>query len=139
VLASAVSRSLDDGVAIAEALQCAAQERGRSIATSFGATASSNDASPGPLQQTGAALDVLAAAGYEPRSEAGEVVLVNCPFHRLARDHPDLVCGMNLTLLDSLLEALGASGLEARLDPEPPLCCVKLRRTDVAESSRGGQ
>src|SRR5690348_17176182 len=40
-----------------------------------------------------ALLGVLEDAGFEPRAEGDEVVLVNCPFHALARAHPELVCG----------------------------------------------
>ncbi|GAT65625.1 transcriptional regulator [Planomonospora sphaerica] len=74
-----------------------------------------------------AALDALAEHGYEPVVEDGDVVLRNCPFHRLAREHTELVCGMNLRLLDGFLEGLGAPGLTARLAPSPGHCCVRLR------------
>lgn len=70
---------------------------------------------------------VLEETGFEPRPEGAEVVLVNCPFHALARAHPELVCGMNLQLLDGVLDGVGDAGLEARLQPEPGLCCVRLR------------
>ena len=61
--------------------------------------------------------------GYEPRVEGGDVVLANCPFHTLARDHTALVCGMNLHLLTALLEPAGPA-MQARLDPAPGRCCV---------------
>jgi len=66
---------------------------------------------------------LLAGYGYEPRVEGGEVVLANCPFHALARDHTALVCGMNLHLLTALLEPAGPT-MQARLDPAPGRCCV---------------
>jgi predicted ArsR family transcriptional regulator len=47
------------------------------------------------------------------------VVLLNCPFHALAQDYRDLVCGMNLALLTGVIEELDGAGLEARLDPHP--------------------
>ena len=43
--------------------------------------------------------DVLAAHGYEPRLRGRTVTLLNCPFHLLAQEHTELVCGMNLALL----------------------------------------
>lgn len=52
--------------------------------------------------------------------------LRNCPFQALAQDHPDLVCGMNLSMATGLLAGLGAGSLEARLDPQPGMCCVAL-------------
>ncbi|MGH3529639.1 MAG: transcriptional regulator, partial [Pseudonocardiaceae bacterium] len=73
-----------------------------------------------------AALRVLEAYGFEPRIEAGEIALVNCPFHTLAQAYTGLVCGMNLRLLEGLLDGLGHTGLTARLDPVPPHCCVRL-------------
>jgi len=75
-----------------------------------------------------AALRVLATHGFEPRLDGDSVILANCPFHALAQDYTDLVCGMNLSLLDGLLDGLGSTGLTARLDPTPPFCCVRLDR-----------
>ncbi len=75
---------------------------------------------------TAAVLRVLEAYGFEPRAEGGDVVLANCPFHALAQEHTELVCGMNLCLLDGLLDGLGRTGLSARLDPTSAHCCVRL-------------
>jgi predicted ArsR family transcriptional regulator len=72
------------------------------------------------------ALRVLEAHGFEPRLDGGRIVLANCPFHALAQEYSDLVCGMNLALLDGLLDGLGTTGLTARLDPAPPFCCVRM-------------
>jgi predicted ArsR family transcriptional regulator len=69
---------------------------------------------------------VLEAQGFEPRVEEGTVRLGNCPFHHLAQQHTDLVCGMNLHLVGGLLDELGASGYTARLRPSPDNCCVVL-------------
>jgi predicted ArsR family transcriptional regulator len=73
-----------------------------------------------------AALRVLAAHGYEPRPEDAEIALVNCPFHALAQEHTALVCGMNVRLIEGLLDGLGATGLAAQLRPAPARCCVRL-------------
>lgn len=73
-------------------------------------------------------LDALAQAldryGYEPRREGRAVRLGNCPFHALAEGHRDLVCGMNLSLLEGVVDGMEASDLEARRDPRPGECCV---------------
>ncbi|MGH3922995.1 MAG: helix-turn-helix transcriptional regulator [Pseudonocardiaceae bacterium] len=71
-------------------------------------------------------LPILEAYGFEPRGEGADVTLGNCPFHTLARDHTALVCGMNLSLLTGLLHGLGHTRLDARLDPAPDRCCVRL-------------
>jgi predicted ArsR family transcriptional regulator len=68
-----------------------------------------------------AAMAVLKARGYRPYREDGAIRLHNCPFHHLAVDHPPLICGMNLGLLDGLLE-----GWTATMDPRPGECCVAL-------------
>jgi predicted ArsR family transcriptional regulator len=77
-------------------------------------------------------LRVLEEHGFEPRAEDGAVSLANCPFHSLAREHTALVCGMNLALLDGLLESLPGTGLTARLAPDPGRCCVRLEPAGAA-------
>lgn len=72
------------------------------------------------------ALRVLEAYGFEPRVDGDEVTLANCPFHTLAQEYTELVCGMNLRLLDGLLDGLAPTGLTAHLDPTPPHCCVRI-------------
>ncbi|MFF8934576.1 helix-turn-helix transcriptional regulator [Streptomyces paradoxus] len=69
---------------------------------------------------------VLEENGFEPRSAGGAIVLGNCPFHALAREHTQTVCGMNLHLLRGLLGGITESGLQARLAPSPGHCCVRL-------------
>jgi predicted ArsR family transcriptional regulator len=75
--------------------------------------------------------DALAALGYEPFEEkAGVIKLRNCPFHRLAERHRDLVCGMNQAYLAGLLAGLDRRDAAAELDPEPGRCCVVVRATE---------
>ncbi|MCU1668785.1 MAG: putative transcriptional regulator [Blastococcus sp.] len=71
-------------------------------------------------------LSVLEEQGFEPRSEDGALTLANCPFHTLARTHTELVCGMNLRLLDGVLDGVSSTGLAADLQPRPGRCCVRL-------------
>ena len=78
----------------------------------------------------GAAGDLegaLAGHGYE-RSRGGDGVirLRNCPFRQLAEQHRDVVCGMNLGLIEGILAGLGADGLRPVLDPQPGHCCVAI-------------
>lgn len=70
----------------------------------------------------------LSAHGYEPYREGRKVYLANCPFHRLSKDHTQLVCGMNLSLMQGLVEGAASAGLQAHLDPAQGRCCVVLER-----------
>jgi predicted ArsR family transcriptional regulator len=72
-----------------------------------------------------AAEAALREQGFEPWHEQdGTIRLRNCPFHRLAAEHTEIVCGMNLALVEGLVAGLGASGLHPALDPQPGCCCV---------------
>jgi predicted ArsR family transcriptional regulator len=69
--------------------------------------------------------DALAQQGYEPgRGGDGVIRLRNCPFHQLAERHRDVVCGMNLALVEGLVAGLGGHGWHPVLDPRPGHCCV---------------
>ncbi|MBM7369055.1 helix-turn-helix transcriptional regulator [Gordonia hydrophobica] len=69
-------------------------------------------------------LAALTECGYEPRIEGDDIVLVNCPFHALAKTHTGLVCGMNLDLLSGVL----GDATRPRLDPQEGYCCVRITR-----------
>lgn len=89
-----------------------------------------------PQEGLEAVAGLLARRGYEPRLEEGEggavIRMRNCPFHALSERFPPLVCGMNLALLEGLLE--GAEGVRVRMDATPGLCC-----TVVEEDSKNNE
>ena len=67
----------------------------------------------------------LTAVGYEPvTADDGVVSLTNCPFHRLADAHGDLVCRANLALVGAMVADDELQ--DAVLAPEPGRCCVQL-------------
>jgi predicted ArsR family transcriptional regulator len=69
----------------------------------------------------------LARHGYEPRrDDAGTIRLRNCPFHQLAEQHREIVCGMNLGLIEGLIEGLRVQEARPALDPSPGHCCVAI-------------
>jgi len=119
ILATAVDRSSTGGMAVQDAVAEAATARGRAIAAAAGPVAGDD------LERSSA---VLRENGYAPRPDDGGLCLANCPFDRLAREHTELVCGMNVALVSGVLEGLGCESLEAVLDPAPGLCCVKAQR-----------
>jgi predicted ArsR family transcriptional regulator len=71
--------------------------------------------------------EVLARRGYEPYRDGAALRLGNCPFRDVAGQFPAVVCGMNLALLEGLLDGIGADGA-AVLDPAPGRCCVAVVR-----------
>ncbi|WP_206785838.1 metalloregulator ArsR/SmtB family transcription factor [Amycolatopsis sp. MtRt-6] len=111
LLAAAVEEADESGGSPREILTRCARDRGAELA------AGGRDI-----------VGTLEENGFEPRSEGGEVLLVNCPFHRLAQAHTRLVCEMNLGLVEGMLTGVGEKSLRARLDPHPGFCCVRLAR-----------
>src|SRR5437763_3517699 len=72
--------------------------------------------------------DVLLERGYEPvAAEEGLLRLRNCPFDQLAGRRPELVCRLNLALVQGVLRGLGDERERAVLDPQPGRCCVAVR------------
>lgn len=71
----------------------------------------------------------LASEGFAPTVEPdGSILLANCPFDAVARDHRPTVCRANLALVGGVLAGLGSrAGLAASLEPADGRCCVVLR------------
>jgi predicted ArsR family transcriptional regulator len=113
LLATAVDRARREGRALEAALDEAATVEGVAVG---------QRARPRPL------AEVLAHQGYEPRAEDDAIVLANCPFDSLAQKHTELVCGLNRTFVQGVVDGLGEEGLAACLEPEQGKCCVKVRR-----------
>jgi predicted ArsR family transcriptional regulator len=125
LLAEAADRSRRDGTAIQTALDTAAAAEGRRLADEIRTRCNGGGRTPDGAR--GAVLQALEAHGFEPISDDdGIVVLRNCPFHQLAREHTELICGMNHCMLGAVVEVLDDAGLAARLEPEEGVCCVRL-------------
>jgi predicted ArsR family transcriptional regulator len=129
VLADAVERTLG-GTAMDVAVREAAGEAGARAAAGAGDRHEA-DRAASELERLAC---VLAPIGYEPRVD-GDLLLENCPFDRLATDHTDLVCGMNLAFVDAVAEGLGCRGVSPELDPDPERCCVRVRERPPDASS----
>jgi predicted ArsR family transcriptional regulator len=144
ILAAAVEAAAD-GDPVMDAVARTARAAGRRMAASTTGLARQAEArqaearqadvqGPGPDADLDALAEVLGRYGYEPRREGDRLVLANCPFHTLARDHTQLVCSMNLEVIGALADELQAGdesarsrrAAEVRLDPEPGRCCVTL-------------
>lgn len=71
---------------------------------------------------------LLESLGFEPAAAGtGRTVLNNCPFHPVAAQAPDLVCGMNHAFLCGYLAGAGRRDTVAVLAPRAGMCCVELR------------
>lgn len=121
VLATAIEEASATGRPVASTVTEVADRRGHAQGAALweqlGARASR-------ARRVGALCDWMAEVGYEPRRGQHVVELANCPFHALAREHTDLVCGLNLALLGGVVDAMDDAGLAARLDPHEGRCCV---------------
>jgi predicted ArsR family transcriptional regulator len=124
LLASAVAQSEQTGAPVRECLRTAARATGKRIGQEVSAAGNAVAASDHRAE----VISVLEPQGYEPVSSLDEeIALVNCPFHRLAEEQRELVCGMNLDFVCGVLEGLGLGDhLTARLDPMPGHCCVRI-------------
>jgi predicted ArsR family transcriptional regulator len=124
ILAEAVTAAQRSGVPLDRSLREAAGAVGRAV----GEQAPSGATPSGVADPLDAVSTVLAGIGYEPRVDADCIVLGNCPFHSLAENYTALVCGMNLDLITGILSVLPQCDANARLDPAPGRCCVKVHR-----------
>jgi predicted ArsR family transcriptional regulator len=115
VFAAAVERSLG-GAALPDALTEEACAVGRRDGTAYAGEG-------GELERS---AEVLSGRGFEPIRDGDGLVLRNCPFDALAREHTALVCGVNRDYVDGVLAGLGCARTAARLDPGPDRCCVRV-------------
>jgi predicted ArsR family transcriptional regulator len=125
ILLDAVAEATPDEQPPAAATRIAAA-RGRELGAGFRQARALGRI--GPERALTVAAEALEGHGYEPhRLDQCTVELRNCPFHTLARRNPEVVCGINRSLLDGLLRGLGDRRVEAVLAPRPDACCVELR------------
>lgn len=122
ILATAVDAS--GAAQTRKALQKTARGIGEQIGVEARARAGSR---AGRKRLLAGGLAALAAHGYEPEQGAREIQLRNCPFHALVSEHTELVCGMNLALIEGVVDGLALPDATPVLAPAPGRCCVCLR------------
>lgn len=99
IMAEAIALSAQTGEPAASTLQRVAADHGRDLG------AAALDDLPAPHDRTSAlenARSALAGYGYEPRVVDDRLALVNCPFHALAQEQTELVCRVNLALIEGV-------------------------------------
>jgi predicted ArsR family transcriptional regulator len=130
-------RDATDGVDARAATFEAARRRGRELATETSDTSDTSDTSgtsgtsERPTGRTTASAKrrtchALAEIGYEPELDDAAIRLRNCPFHAVVEVEPDLICQLNLRLIEGLLDGLDADTLTPELCPTPGECCVRI-------------
>lgn len=131
LMARAITDAGSHGQPVAAALSDAARDRGRWLGNEVRRRAGTRASRAALLA---AVRGVLDEEGYETRRDPAGLTLANCPFRALAREYTAVVCGMNLAIMEGLLDRPGLC-LTARLDPAQGRCCVHL----VPERSRPGE
>lgn len=110
LLAAAIESASAAGTPVRDALQATSREAGRTAA-----------AGNGTLET------FLAAEGYQPEPDgSGGLILVNCPFHRLADKYPETVCTMNGAFLRGAASGCGDSEERIHGNNTPGQCCARI-------------
>ena len=130
LLASAIAES--EGASAAQRLKPGA----RAFGTSMG-TAARDHVGPSASRKRvlGALIDELAGHGFEPFADGDETLrLRNCPYHDMARENTELVCSLNLALMQGVADGLDLADLEPTLEPREGQCCVVFHARGVPGS-----
>ncbi len=144
LLVSAIEAATHDGGSPRDALLRAARAKGLSAAEAAAAATQRPSAGAGGAPETAGGTgsaepfaDFLAGQGYCPADDgAGGLLLLNCPFHRLAAGHADVVCAMNGAFLGGAsaalgidpgrVEALAIEDLREQGSARPGQCCARI-------------
>lgn len=82
-------------------------------------------------------VGALRSCGYLPRiADDRRIELRNCPFHVVAQEHTEVVCGLNLHLVQGVLAGCGANKSRAELNPHPSRCCVVIHGARARQAKK---
>lgn len=111
LMASAIEESMSGRGSVREALLATSYSRGRAFASG------------------GASFEeLLTGIGYRPVPDGnGGLALMNCPFHRLADGHADVVCAMNGAFLSGAAAACGLPEDKVEEDRAAGRCCARIK------------
>ena len=130
VLADAAEASVAQRLPVDKVAPEVAHRHGELLGVEWADRAGSHE----PLELLAQALDDV---GYEPRLVDEQLVLENCPFDRVAREHTALVCGLNVDFVRGVVAGLGCPGVTASLQPAPGRCCVSARLAETGTKMPG--
>ena len=118
----------DQSGVVTPTLERVAYESGRELVE---AERSQTDPDPSALPR------VLRTRGYEPfEAEPGILRLRNCPFETVAAEYRDIVCPVNLGLVQGIIDGL-ATHARAVLEPGEHRCCVAVKPTEGGTGRTG--
>ncbi len=109
LLASAIEQSIETETPVRDALSVVAAAAGRVIGASVGSL-----------------TQALEDNGFEPCADGKDLVLGNCPFHRLAQKHTDIVCELNYELVQGIAEGAQDAAHRVMSDPGAGRCCIRV-------------
>ncbi|HEY1737367.1 MAG TPA: transcriptional regulator [Acidimicrobiia bacterium] len=125
LLAEAVAGAAYDKRDVRDALSQSARARGREVGEDRSSGSAPRRKSRPDREQ--ALVELLEVQGYAPVRAGDTIALRNCPFHALANEQRELVCGMNREFLAGVIDGLGDDdAFDARLDPQSGYCCVRV-------------
>jgi len=110
------------GGVMAEAIEHAAAGASPKAALHDAASRAGHRLAAGAADLEGALL----REGFEPRAEGDDTVLGTCPFHKLAQQHPGVVCDLNHALVCAMADEVGAASDRVQLDPGAGGCCLRI-------------
>ena len=116
ILATAVAEATATGTDVGSVVARVAREEGEAWGVAKG--------EPLGSEELDRLVSALAEGGYEPWIEEQTMFLRNCPFHRVAQEQTELVCGLNLEFVTGVASGAGFTGLTTCLDPGEDRCCV---------------
>jgi predicted ArsR family transcriptional regulator len=120
LLVDAVARAGTKATPVQQSLLAAARESGEDAGRAARQGRSAADrrrAFPG----------LLRSLGYAPVAADGELSLANCPYEPLSSHDRDLVCSMNLALVEGAAAGVVLGPVRCSLQtPSPGACCVRV-------------
>lgn len=110
LMAAAIEQSTAAGQPVLDALLTTSHAKGREMA-----------------EGTANLQEFLSAEGYMPAPDGlGGYTLLNCPFHRLADGHTDVVCAMNGAFLSGVAAGCGVGEGRVARNDAPGECCARI-------------
>lgn len=128
ILAKGVEEAVAEGTPVGDVTARVSREEGKRVGTAAAQAVPEGD----ELRRLAWSLQ---PHGYEARIVDGQMVLENCPFDTVARDHTELVCRLNAEFVGGVADGLGSTGLAVSLEPSPGRCCASARRESVARET----